>query len=76
MQTKTCLSCGKDYPSETNTFCPECFTNEQEAKKYEQKNCKHRYFLKNKGSFGYPKYYRECAECGKVAKITKYKIEL
>ena len=41
-----------------------------------QKNCKHKYFLKNKGSFSIPKYYRECGECGKVAKITKYKIEL
>lgn len=32
---KTCDSCGKDYPVETNKFCPECFTTEAEAKEYD-----------------------------------------
>lgn len=37
MQTKTCESCGKDYPSETNRFCPECFnTLTEEAQYYKE----------------------------------------
>lgn len=39
------------------------------------KKHKHLFFLKNAGSFSLPKFYRQC-DCGKKAKLTKYKISL